>query len=794
MKKSKGNRFNAKQFFINHGEKLGAGVIGLLAVMGLASASWGPESRMPEQLEVIAKKTKTAMDTSAWPEDKQLEFRKTPDVMELTRRMQAPNEDVEQFAPSVAFNEPINRLREKRAAVLVLPPLDPEQSVVSVPIALVDVLEEEEETEGDDPATPGSGRPGTETESEEDRERRERLGPAAGNMAGLGFGAAGGMPGAYAPPGLGAGGDAGGLGLAGAGLGMDPAAGLAGAGYAPPGMGMGGVAGMPGEMTTGDMYGGGYGDMYGGYGGMLGTAVPEKRIRYAAGVSVRYVFDLREQRKKIADALHIPVTDPRVAMYAEDFVDLQIERKQAIPALDPWSGNWEPLNSADVGEILEESIGSDLEIVNPMVTRPVITMALPRRAQGAWTKEIASHKRISEFVLSDEEKEIIRLRDEKLLKEAEERQARIPQRPEKKGFSQFKGSAADLMSSLGYGGGQEFNTGFIEGYGAEMGADPMATGMPGAGAPARMTKKQKEELEKLRKKLFEPDATNRLLLVRFIDFTVERGQQYTYRVRIVMNNPNFNMPVDDLEQPELATEKTITSDWSATTPPVMVPSDNRYYVTKVAASDQSEERADLSMYYEVIDKGTPVMADLSVPVGVRIGGEKEVELVDLSKSLLDRAKIDFRSRDLLCAVSEAPRLTSSEHPDLKAFLDRVPRGQRPVADQILVVNTSGSLIIRTAGDAAKEEQRDKGDVAFVIKEYEKIGWRRNNQVAGGVDPSNPFGSTGEAGMPGDMYGGYGSGLGMGYGDPLSSSGKGRSSRRSRSNSNRGIPGGAGRVD
>ncbi|MFN9974380.1 MAG: hypothetical protein ACK58T_31260, partial [Phycisphaerae bacterium] len=139
-----------------------------------------------------------------------------------------------------------------------------------------------------------------------------------------------------------------------------------------------------------------------------------------------YLFNLREQRKKIAEALHISVTDPATAMYAEDFIDLHVERKQAISAADPWSGEWEPVKNEDLSEILQESLGLDLEVVNPMVTRPVITMPLPRRVQGQWSPDEVSHKGIDEFVLSDEEKEIIRKRDEKLAKEAEELKAVAP--------------------------------------------------------------------------------------------------------------------------------------------------------------------------------------------------------------------------------------------------------------------------------------------------------------------------------------------------------------------------------
>ena len=546
----------------------------------------------------------------------------------------------------------------------------------------------------------------------------------------------------------------------------------------------GGMPGMGGDLsgTGGDgmLSLGGDGDFgeYGMYGGMLGASVKEKRIRYSAAVSVRYVFNLYEQRKKVAEALHLPLSDPRVRQYAEEFIDLHVERKQAIPSADPWAGEWESVSTDDLAEILNESLGFDLEVVVAAVTRSVITMPLPRRAQGIWGKEEASHRRISDFELSVEEKELIRKRDEKLAKELAERKAKLPpSRAEKKGFYGFKGNANEMMTTM-FGGGtgqDDFYDEFGEDIQDEM-SDSSASGNSGM---------NKDQLAKLRKKLFEPSAADRLLLVRFMDFTVERGQQYIYRVRLELNNPNFNMPVDQLEQPELATQKTIMSDWSVPTAPVFVPNEYRYYVKK--ASTSSDEKAELSMYYEIPDKGTPVMADFSVPLGIRIGAEKDIDVVDLSKSVLDRANVDLRSRDILCSVYEAPKFSSSDHPDLKSWLDKLPRGQKPIGDQITVMTSAGSLVNRSAGDAIREMEKDQGDIDFLIKEYEKIGWRKKDADNSTGDPfgGDLFGGD-DDGMGGMADGGYG----MGEGDPLSGggrAGRGGSGRRGGGFNGRGGP-------
>jgi hypothetical protein len=737
MKKSKG--FDFKALMLNHGEKFVAVLIALLAGMGLSSGRWsGPDAETTvTNLKMKASETLAKVESNAWPEADKATFALTPDVAELARRMAAPNETTEQFVLSLPFNEPLNRVREKRAAVKVLRPENPEQDALSVALAMFPLEEEftddSSSEAGDKLASTGSGkkksgrqgRLGDDEEEvdEETRKRQEKFGPALGGP--------GGLPGNQLNTG------------ADLGLMNDPdrddmqaemanrmqaaAGGRGGRG--------GGRRGRKSDLDEGMQLYGYVGAMSNN--GMLGTNIPTKRIKNSAGVSARWVFNLREQRKQIAEALHISAMDPATAAYAEDFVDLHIERKQALPAADPWSGDWEPVLTSDIAEVLNESLGLDLEVVNPLVTRPVITMPLPRRAQGQWSVDQVSHKGISEFILSDEEKEIIRKRDERLAKEAEEIKAVAPVTREiPKGFSQYRGNANQIMNQMTGDPDDEptnFNQMFLNEY--NTGAlDPQAAMAAAAGNPrgprgANKLKMKPEELEKLRKKLFEPDATNRLLLVRFLDFTAERGHEYIYRVRLELNNPNFAAPVDELEQPELADQKTIFSDWSEPTEPILLPLEYRYYVNKVQSNIQGDDKADLSMYFEDTEKGTPVMSEFLAPVGVRIGGRKEVEVVDLSRSTLGPGDVDFRTRDLLCGVNEGPRLSSSDHPELRPFLATVPRGRKPVPDQILALTAAGELTLRWSGDREQLESEDRGDADFVLKAYRDAGWGTENRLA-----------------------------------------------------------------
>jgi hypothetical protein len=808
MKKPGGEDF--KRFFLNHGEKVGVVVIGLLALMGIASANWATETRTTAELIDDADRTLRKVQDpiqNPWVDEEREFFAATPDVRALAQQMQEPEADIENFQPTVSFNEPLNPVKEKRTAVLLLAAVEPESNVVQVPIVMTpdeeaDVETEEKTEEPDD----------KKTEDDEDRDIKNIFAPLAGGGGGQPGGGLGGGMGLGGTGGMGMGGT-GGMGLGGTGgMGMGGTGGMGMGGTGGMGMGgMGGAGGMgmggAGDSSGSGTYGGyggggypGYGEgedggeyefgyggypgMGGGYGGM-GTNIPEKRVQFRVGASVRLVFDIREQRKRVAEALHLPPSDRRVAEAAKDFVDLHIERKQARPGPDPWSGDWEPLPLEDIAEVLDESLGFDLEIVNPAVTQSTITMPLVRRAAGKWDKDTASHRRLIEFVLSEEEQELIRKRDEELARQAEERKARMPpSRAAKKGFTSYMNDASDIYGGLGQGGMDEFMGEFMANYGEDE-DDESAESSGSGGMDADKAKEfVKTSLE----------AVNRLLLVRFMDFTVERGKQYQYRVRLEARNPNFNIPVDQLEQPELASQPTIMSEWSEPSPPVYVPMEYRYYVNKVEGRPKVTEYAELAMYYENVDAGTPVMADLRVPVGIRIGGEKDIDMVDLSKSVLDKAEVGFQSKDVLCSVMEAPKMSANEHPDLRKWLSKLPRGSKGVADRIIVLNNRGELITRALGDQPSRRQTDESMTAGLIRIYDEIGWRKSDDPAGG-DAGFEFGGgeddEGYGGYPGmggsGGYGGYG---GMGPGNPMGGKGNRgrRGSRGSRGGGSGGYPG------
>ncbi len=53
------------------------------------------------------------------------------------------------------------------------------------------------------------------------------------------------------------------------------------------------------------------------------------------------------------------------------------------------------------------------------------------------------------------------------------------------------------------------------------------------------------------------------LLFRFLDFNVQPGKQYAYRVRLVLRNPNYKVRTSWLKDPKLAAEQFLKTKWSS---------------------------------------------------------------------------------------------------------------------------------------------------------------------------------------------------------------------------------------
>jgi len=200
-------------------------------------------------------------------------------------------------------------------------------------------------------------------------------------------------------------------------------------------------------------------------------------------------------------------------------------------------------------------------------------------------------------------------------------------------------------------------------------------------------------------------------------------------VRLEMYNPNFDLPVDELQSPELATMQTIVSDWSEPTPEATVPMRYRYYVTKVDGRHGRRKQVDLPTYYEN-DGSLPVMDKLDVEMGMPIGGKRKQRRVDLEKTALETGEVEYNTNDILCAAEQMPRLTPDEHPDLGNELKALGRRRQPAGDLVCVLDQNGNLVLRRVGDDADGLRTDKMTIDFIMEEYED--WKAKTDELSGL--------------------------------------------------------------
>ncbi len=90
---------------------------------------------------------------------------------------------------------------------------------------------------------------------------------------------------------------------------------------------------------------------------------------------------------------------------------------------------------------------------------------------------------------------------------------------------------------------------------------------------------EKLEMVDVTKREDKTEQTADVSLFRYVDYTVEPGKQYVYRVKVQLHNPNYQYePAFNLENPDDGKVKYLESAWSNVTHPVSIPLDNHFYL------------------------------------------------------------------------------------------------------------------------------------------------------------------------------------------------------------------------
>jgi hypothetical protein len=255
-------------------------------------------------------------------------------------------------------------------------------------------------------------------------------------------------------------------------------------------------------------------------------------------VVVTGLVPLAKQDTEFEEAFHnVQFNDPDQDF--PEFFGLRIERAEvqdesAAPA-------WQPMNLASIQKTLKSFHAMAPELVDEEFTDPNHTMPLGPMVGAEWTFDVVGHPKV---------------------KLAEKPGTRAV-RPEV--------AAAEPAEDEDEAGG----VGLVDpnrpraDFGAPPNIGPRPVRRQGRlGVPKR---KQSDSI-----------------LFRVIDYTVEPGKQYRYRVQRRLLNPNRGVAEKWLKDPATRTKKIIESPWSEPTPAVMVPRDIELFagaVTKPGARD-----------------------------------------------------------------------------------------------------------------------------------------------------------------------------------------------------------------
>jgi len=447
--------------------------------------------------------------------------------------------------------------------------------------------------------------------------------------------------------------------------------------------------GVPGGATPSGIPGGvpGAGGL-----GAPGAAINAEGRRF---VAVLGVYPMKEQSDIFAKALNFQIASK--ARGEIDFIDFELERQTAIAGVNPWTGKWEKVNLDIAYEILDKSADFDLDVVAPELTDAVFTMPLPRRLAGTWGPW-ATHPSIKR--MTKEEAELQEQINQKILDEAREKQALEQPKAEKRGFSSKQNDLRQIRSKATNFGDIMKSTiedmgnipGMAGGISQPGGRPGMGRGLPG----------QNQATVAL---------DGKVLLFRYFDFDVVPGNAYRYRVRLELRNPNYNLPIYEVEDPSFAEGQTRKSPWSDYSNAQVISQDTRLFLSKVEKSRSMQRKAtanvEIFQYYQKagttintelkkLEVGEFIAAFTSEEDGETTGGVETVVLRPAEKRMDTEPNVEFATRNVLLDLRPSESISPEFHTDLNLDKSKKRQGYGLV-DDVIVVDEFGDLMTLNTG-------------------------------------------------------------------------------------------------
>lgn len=706
-----------KSILIAQGEKFVLGAVGLLVLLALISTTWGGYQKQPEELLTKATAAGTALHTGGWPEEKQAAFK--PSTYQMTA--QSMFEELNQVdAPSpFSYDKPMSFPIYAREEPRGEPEWPSVQDLLSDSFAMVlgvnppELTLEEMEALGPDPlAAGGPGRP-------------------AGGANAKG-GAA----------------DAKGAGARGAGLGAGAKA---------------GSKGKKGEEMLSDTALMGPGAMG------MGANSTGMEPRGQRVVAVRGIVNLFDIGRAIQKALHLET--PADGMAYVEVIDFKIQRQKAVAGPNPWpDDSWQDVSLERADEVLGES-GQAADLVATECIDPVFTMPLPTRLDGDYTR-LVSHPSLERFELSKEQREMEQKLNNAILDEAAEKGV-DEQVGKRRGFMQSQvdingvrnnimgagGNMGDLYKRAGVtptaatGRSTMPNLGGPRGaMGGPMGAmgGPRAGGMMMPGMPNRaggagmgMGMQAGVAVQQVG-----GAAAGYLMLFRYLDFDVNPGEAYRYRVQLEFANPNYGEPLDKVKEASVSEGESRLTEWSQPSAPVVVKPDSNLFLTDVDKRNRNRGEAKIHAYQWDPSLGTYIDSKLVAKFGEFLGGLTTSVRLDLGVPSYEEKQVLITTKDFLLDTAVPLTVIPADNPDLNLILNAKPaKDGLEFPAEAIVLDEYGQLRVLDsisekllASEVEKKVQAEREPWKYLLESAETEG-------AGDASAGQPAGRMGMM-MPG----------------------------------------------
>ena len=691
-------KFNFKAFFLNHFEKMIFGVFALFVVCVLAKTSWSGYPKPPDQLLSNIEKVRKRIESpdNVWKDRDEF---KVVDFTDQVEKIFSPLA-YSRYEFSTPIFHPLFKKNEPRRepAFEAVMELTAKASLVALSMK----LEADSATNpaGTDPNSPSENKETPLDETDELRDRREV--------------ASGGGTKSTRPGG-------------------GPVATLRGSKFMSQAMLDDEESQRSTMMPQGST----------GAATVANSGVTSRGVRV---VAVRGVFPLYKQADQFEKALHVNRQDALSMIEIRDFV---LERQTAQAGPEPWkNAEWKEVNIDSALDLLNESSGVDP--VDPVPIRlqdAVITMNLPLRLAGFWG-DLATHPRLRGDELKNDAEIEAQNRMLDLLEETFQDSDLVnTAKPRRRGLTRAQ---SDVKSAV-----QQMKSNASANEAWRDKSSKRMDRMGGVGGLPNQPPTGAASMAVLDNFV----TGGRYLLFRYLDFDVQSGFAYRYRVRLKLTNPNFDATDEELAAADPSIRKGEERDtpWSDVSVPVVVPNTVNYFLHDVGRDPYNEEKirvdtskpvAQLAMFDWDTKLGTTVHDLLNTySIGSFISGEpankKETLILDLTMAdgqQLRKDKYNFNTSDVLLDVEPDLEITPDQHPDLKVAVEK---GKGParlgVIEEALVFTSLGE--IRTL-DPISGRSEEESLISKVQKE------RKNKEIAKKPDPNaatNPFQMGGEEG-------------------------------------------------